>query len=159
LKTRLFRFWRDSCCSGAVTRDARAAERETPMNRIVATALAAGLSLGAAEASANFVTNGGFETGDFTGWTQFGNTAATGVFADATLMPVGTFLAFFGPIGSTGGITQTVGAAPSAALTLSFALRDLSGGPPNFFDVSFNGASLLSITDSTPGPWTPSATT
>ena len=33
----------------------------------------------AAPASANLVTNGSFETGNFTGWTQSGNTGFMGV--------------------------------------------------------------------------------
>lgn len=32
----------------------------------------------------NLVTNGGGETGDFTGWTQFGDTSFSGVCADGS---------------------------------------------------------------------------
>lgn len=38
----------------------------------------AALGLGSQASAANLVTNGSFETGDFTGWTQVGNTGLLG---------------------------------------------------------------------------------
>src|SRR5882724_10870417 len=57
------------------------------------------------------VTNGSFETGDFTGWTQVGNTGFGGVECPGAPFAGpgdGNCDAFFGPVGSTGGITQTL---------------------------------------------------
>ena len=60
-------------------------------------------------ASANLVVNGGFETGNFSGWTQTGNTGFGGVECPgAGFVEEGSCDAFFGPVGSVGGISQTV---------------------------------------------------
>jgi hypothetical protein len=93
---------------------------------------------------AESVTNGGFETGDFTGWSQFGNTGFTGV--GAGTQASGTYGAFFGPVGSTGGITQTLALPANANVTVSFWLHN-DGGGFNSFDASFDGSSLLSFTN------------
>src|SRR5207342_1372158 len=72
----------------------------------------------AAVANANLVTNGGFETGDFTGWTNGGNTGFTGV--DPGIQHSGTYGAFFGPIGSNGFLSQTLATTAGGVYTLSF---------------------------------------
>jgi hypothetical protein len=84
---------------------------------------------------ANLVTNPGFETGDFTGWTQFDDTGFSGVDGNPH---AGTFAAFFGPVGDTGGIFQSLATAPGAMYTLSFWLSN-DGGPGNSFSASWNG--------------------
>jgi hypothetical protein len=66
---------------------------------------------------AGLVTNGGFETGDFSGWTQSGNTAFTGVGSGAHS---GSWGARFGPIGSYGYISQTLATTPGWMYDLSF---------------------------------------
>src|SRR5262245_60755082 len=95
-------------------------------------AVLAGLCVAAAGfASAQVVVNGGFETGDFTGWTQFGNTGFTGVQAGpfGGINPHGgQFHAFFGPVGSTGGISQVVpGTVLGGNYVLDFWLHNFGG--------------------------------
>src|ERR1700730_10015968 len=68
----------------------------------------------------NIVTNGGFETGDFTGWTQSGNTGFTGVDTDSAHS--GNFGAFSGPTGSEGFLSQTLNTVAGMAYDLSFFL-------------------------------------
>jgi len=98
--------------------------------------------------SAQVVVNGDFETGDFTGWTQFGNTGFTGVQAGpfGGVPPHGgNFHAFFGPVGSTGGITQTVpGTIPAGAYVLDFWLHHFGGGA-NSFQARVDGVPLMTL--------------
>src|SRR5262249_25131594 len=63
----------------------------------------AGWINGVVGAAGNLV-NGGFETGDFTGWDLSGNTGFTGV--SAINPHSGTYAAFLGPIGSLGFLCQ-----------------------------------------------------
>ncbi len=94
------------------------------------------------------VVNGGFDTGDFTGWTQTGNDAFDGV-ACLPAIPVyqGDCAAFFGPFGSDGGISQVInGLIPGRQYDLGFAFLS-DGGIPSDFSVSFGGNTLLSLTD------------
>lgn len=105
------------------------------------TALAGVLSIGfAGQASAQeLVTNGGFETGDFSGWTLSGN----GGFIGITTNPVhsGQFAASFGAVGSQTFLTQTLMTNPGQVYDLSYWLRN-SGGNPNEFSVSVDGVFL-----------------
>ena len=97
------------------------------------------------------ITNGGFETGDFTGWTQFGDTTFNGV-CDISTCPggfapyAGTYSAYFGPVGDTGGIFQNVATVVGQQYTLTFYLANQPGGVPNFFDVQFGNAGFT-LTD------------
>lgn len=96
-------------------------------------------------ASAIPVVNGDFETGDFTGWTQIGNTGFSGA-SNTPFNHTGTFGAAFGPIGSLGGITQNLATVAGAQYAVSFWLQNL-GGTPNAFQVSFDGTPLQVIND------------
>ena len=83
------------------------------------------------------VNNGGFETGDFTDWTQFGDTTFNGVCSAGTCPDgetpfAGNFSAFFGPVGDTGGIYQDITTVPGQ-IHVSFQLALPVGGTPNFF--------------------------
>ena len=115
---------------------------------LVTAALAAASFTVAAPAQADpTLTNGEFETHDFTGWTGTGNTGFTGVQCPGpgATVNIGNCSAFFGPVGSTGGISQNVtGLTGGQSYNLSFWLL-LDGGSPGSVDVMFDGNSLLSV--------------
>lgn len=106
------------------------------LTRLFLTLAAAAALSCATPAFANLVSNSGFETGDFTDWTQFGNTGFTGV--DPFYAHTGGFGAAFGPIGSTGGIFQSLTTVASQTYNLTFWLRN-DGFPINSFSASWNG--------------------
>ena len=105
-----------------------------------------GGSLVAAPASAtNLVSNGDFETGNFTGWTQGGNTASTGVESGNPFG--GIYSAYFGPTKSAGYIEQRLATKAGTRYVLSFALAN-DKATPNFFSASINGVAIKSLTNS-----------
>ena len=116
------------------------------------TSLALGLSLAvaallaSAPLRANIVVNGGFETGDFTGWTQFGDTSFSGV--DGLSPFAGTYAAFFGPA-ETGGISQTLATAAGTVYHIEFWLKnevDANGDDtPNLFQMNWDGVAVAQI--------------
>ena len=102
-----------------------------------------------AQARPELVINGGFEAGDFSGWTETGDTLFNGVQcpgADATVY-AGDCSAYFGPFMSEGGIEQAIDVGGAGMTwTLSFAFLP-DGGNPSSFSVMFGGQALLSLID------------
>ena len=92
------------------------------------------LSLGAMNPAQalNLVANGGFETGNFSGWTQ-ANTSFTGV--NAASANSGDFGAFFGAIGSKNFLSQALTTVVGQTYNLSYFLKN-DGGSPNSFAIS-----------------------
>ncbi len=74
----------------------------------------------------NIVTNGGFETGDFTGWTQSGNTGFTGVATG--IQNSGDYGAYFGPVEDLGYLSQSLSTVAGMSYDLSFFLVDGGSG-------------------------------
>lgn len=105
--------------------------------------LAAALAYAAPASATNVVTNGGFETGDLSGWTLSGNTGFTGVDNSAHS---GNFAGYFGQVGSTGTLSQTLSTVAGQSYTISFWIED-DGGTPSSFDASFGGNDLLALTN------------
>lgn len=104
-------------------------------------AVAAGLAFGGSASAA--LVNGGFETGDFTGWTGTGNTTFNGVQCPGPGPTVfqGNCSAFFGPVGSAGGISQAItDLIAGDKYTLSFAFLP-DGGNPSSFSATFTDSS------------------
>ena len=106
-------------------------------------------------AKANLVTNGGFETGDFTGWTQGGNLGFTGVSGTFGGTPPhsGNFQAFFGPVGSDGSLTQNLATTGGGSFVIDFWLRNF-GGTTTDFSVKWGGTTIYSVTNPPAFPYT-----
>jgi len=113
--------------------------------------LCGALALTASAACADSgVVNGGFESGDFSGWTLQGDPDTNAVAPD---MPFsGQYSALFGQVGSSASLSQTVSTEAGRTYSLSFWLSNLGGSINNdstvsTFSVSAGGASLLSLSD------------
>ncbi len=124
------------------------------LNRVVAAAAVAALA-GTAFGQTDLVTNGDFETGSFSGWTQFGDLQYTAV--QTVTRHSGTYGGQFGPvILGGGGITQTIAATAGQQVLVSFWYQAQVGGVVNnSFDCTFDGVSLVNyVNDTTHTAWT-----
>ena len=102
----------------------------------------------------NLVSNCGFETGSFSGWTT--TPAALGSSFGVGGNPnSGNSAAFFGAVipPFEDMISQSIPTIAGHAYNISFFLEN-SGGPANQFTAMFDGATLLSLTNSAPFPYT-----
>jgi hypothetical protein len=103
----------------------------------------------AVPASANLIVNGGFETGDFTGWTQSGNLGSTSVVTS----PVhsGHFAAELGPDLLNGFLSQTLATVPGTSYKVTFFLQNdgglVSPTSHNDFSAFWGGSTPYSFTD------------
>jgi hypothetical protein len=113
--------------------------------RLAAAGAAAALCFASGAAHANLITNGGFETGDFTGWTL--NAYATGVVSsgfNGQAPHSGTYWAALGDTHGTypfGTLSQTVADSAGQAYVLSYWLAS-DGAQPNYFDATWNGTTI-----------------
>ena len=99
----------------------------------------------------NLITNGDFETGNFTGWINDGNQSV------GTNNPApsnnGTNVAYFGKVGSLGFISQTVSTSLGQNYTLSYDFFS-DGSTPNQFQVQVNGTTLFDQLNMPAAPFT-----
>jgi len=119
---------------------------------LVAASLSLAGALAAMPAGAVGVVNGDFETGDFTGWTLSGDFSNSGVFSGAPSAQSGTYGASFGPVETTGEISQTLATVAGTHYTLDFWLQaelDALGNPDsNSFVATWGGATVKSLLNS-----------
>ncbi|HEX4155075.1 MAG TPA: PEP-CTERM sorting domain-containing protein [Acidobacteriaceae bacterium] len=110
--------------------------------------LAGSLAIASVPALAdNLITNGGFETGDFTGWTvNAGFTVVVSEPFEGFNAHSGNYFAALGNVGSDGTLAQTFSDTSGQTYTLSFYLGS-DGGTPNDFSAWIDGTELLSLTD------------
>lgn len=103
-------------------------------------------------AASNLVTNCGFETGDFTGWsgtttTDFLSGVGMTDPLSGTAPYEGTYQALLGTVGATSTLSQTLATVAGQMYTIEFALAsDLTPSSPyiNSFSASFGSDVLLS---------------
>jgi hypothetical protein len=111
----------------------------------------------------NIVFNGGFETGDFTGWTLVGDTVtSTAVYNAVTTEAIfsgivhsGNFGAFLGETGFLATLTQPLPTAAGQIYQLSFWLNNPVAGGGQEFVASWNGTNLIDlVSPPASGGWT-----
>jgi len=116
------------------------------------------VAIGCGSARADLVTNGGFETGDFTGWTLGPSPSAANIFLDVSFPNTGCCdAAFSDPSGTTPASTlsQSLSAVSGAlSYNLSFAILDESGLSGDIFTVNLGNFSEQFTGDQAPGSYT-----
>lgn len=102
-------------------------------------------------AGPNLIVNGGFETGDFTGWTP--NAVSFPMYPVTSPVEEGNYavqiagysIENFPALGGPATLTQVVTDAPSQSYELSFWIYQQNMGPITFFDVTWDGSTVVSM--------------
>ena len=103
-------------------------------------------------ASPDIVDNGGFETGDFTGWILSGN-PIPGV-VDMSSPHSGNYAANLFAAGSLGYMEQFLSTTPGTLYNLTYFLQS-DGGAPNEFLAQLDGTTLIDQTNIQSQNYTP----
>lgn len=123
------------------------------IHRLAAVAFASALF--STSASAGLITNGGFETGDLTGWTVSTDVNNfVGNETDTSYAPFGAFALFIGCVDNLCSTSQLIATTPGQSYTFSFEYGS-DGSAPNEFIANFGNATVFHQLDdgfdSTPG--------
>ena len=120
--------------------------------RLSVVLMSAALAFTSVASADNLLVNGGFESGDFTGWVDLNGLDNSDVICpdptDPSFVPPieGSCYGEFGPVGHMGTLAQGFNTLPGQTYEVSFALAS-DGGTPNSFAANFGGVSLLSATN------------
>ncbi|MBM3968159.1 MAG: hypothetical protein FJ308_24340, partial [Planctomycetes bacterium] len=97
----------------------------------------------------SLIKNGGFETGDFTGWTQVGDTGSRSVEDGTGCIPrrypaSGNYLSAFGNDGP-GGIEQLIDTVPGSYYTVEFAFFNGPWTSEFYFQATWDGQVVFDL--------------
>lgn len=103
----------------------------------------------------SIVQNGGFETGDFTGWTLTGNTVVSNYSENAVatafdvsgIVHSGNFGVRLGERGTTATLAQTVTTLTNQLYLISCWLANPQAGSGQIFKVKWNGTNFINLTN------------
>jgi hypothetical protein len=121
------------------------------MRRVFGIVLTLVLLAEAGQARADYVTNGGFETGNFSGWTLTGDTSS--LFVSPSAAFTGNDGAVLSTNGAMGFLSETLTTPTGSPLDLSLFLAS-DGSTPNELTVSFGGTTLIDEKDFTGSNYT-----
>ncbi len=99
--------------------------------------------------------NGGFEFGDFTGWTTGGNFQASGVSTNSLYANADFYGGYFGPVTTLGYLSQTLPTVPGQAYVIGFTVDIPTPMTNSEFNVAWNGTTLIDTTNSGLIGWLP----
>ena len=113
------------------------------------------VALVASTANANLLTNGSFETGDFSGWTMSANFNNTKVVPTTIAFGAqdGNFYVLFGSTGADSTLSQTFADTPGGTLQVSGWLVG-DGSSPSDWNMSINGVTFVSVNPVPNQPYT-----
>ena len=104
--------------------------------------------------AANLVPNGGFETGNFTGWTVVPATSGSYIYVSPP-GHTGNYSALFGASGAYDDtISQSLSTIAGQSYSVDFWLYHTLADSENDFTASWNGTALLSLTGASAFGWT-----
>ena len=103
--------------------------------------------------STGLIFNGGFETGDFTGWTLAGDTLATFVDTDPSDVHSGAYGVAVGAT-TPSTLSQTIPTTPGKSYLISLWLDSPDGQTPTQVSVTWGPSTLLALTDLPAFGWT-----
>jgi subtilase family serine protease len=104
--------------------------------------------------SSSIVQNGGFETGNFSGWNRSGNAVSTSVTAGGLYVHSGVEGLQAGPSQTLGYLSQALPTVAGQSYLLSFWLDNPKAGIPNEFQVTWDGNVVLDQTNLPALGWT-----
>jgi hypothetical protein len=139
----------DHCAARHFNRRKLLIVTQSTLTRVLtAVVIPLGVAVSAAAAASNLVVNGGFETGDFTGWQLGGNTAFHSV-AGGSIAQSGSYGMLTGPAELLGSISQTLTTVPGRTYQVEYWLANYDAGP-NEFNVTWNGQKVGQALKDTP---------
>ena len=109
----------------------------------------------AASVGQNIVQNSGFESGNFSPWSQSGNTTYTAVVSgNSSFVHSGTYGVEAGPGSTMGYLTQNLPTYPGQTYLLSFWLSNPQSGTTEQFQANWNGTTVFSLNNPAVLAWT-----